>query len=357
MIKIAFLGDFAIFPNKTLRKDWKAYFQDVSEELEKYDLVVINLETPITAQNRTTVCKGVHLKTSETMVDVLQYLHVGAVCLANNHICDFGLRGLKDTIDCLKNAGIPYYGINGKSLLLPVADENISLHGYCCFSANGAHYLTKRNSSKKGVNALTKTLVEHDLAEDKQNGHLSVLSFHWGDEYSQLPNEKQVKFVKGISSSYSFILHGHHTHAMQGIKEYAQSVAMFSQGNFCFDEVESSVNKGIRVLQNEINNESFIAIFSIENAAIRQWNTIGIMNTGEKIDIIDNSAKLKQLSQRIDHCEEEDYKQESRRMIQEQKRTNLGKKGFKWFIQKMNYYSIGAKLLSYRNNHLYKKSY
>ena len=59
----------------------------------------------------------------------------------------------------------------------------------------------------------------------------------------------------------------------------------------------------------------------------------------------------------IAYCEKDDYKAMSREMIHNQKINNLGKRDIKWLMSKMNYYSIGAKILWYRNNRLYKNAY
>ena len=105
-------------------------FQSVADELSKYDLVVANLEAPITESCFTAECKGIHLKTTSKMIDVLKYLKVRIVSLANNHACDFGIRGLEDTVSALEAAGIKYYGVNGKSETLLVKNEPITFHGY-----------------------------------------------------------------------------------------------------------------------------------------------------------------------------------------------------------------------------------
>ena len=186
MIKVAFLGDIALFADGTLEGDWKTKFQEVADFLSGYDLVVAHLEAPITERSFTAVCKGIHLKTTEKIIDVLKMLNVKIVCLANNHMCDFGMKGLYDTVKKLDGAGIAYYGVNGRSETVKINGEMLSFHGYCCYSANGAHYVYKKG--KMGVHALIRDNVLYDLQEDVKRNVLSVLSMHWGDEYSSLPN-------------------------------------------------------------------------------------------------------------------------------------------------------------------------
>lgn len=289
------------------------------------------------------------------MINVLKFLNVGIVSMANNHACDFGIRGLRDTIAALEAAGIKYYGVNGKSETVLVKNESITFHGYCCYSANGSHYST--TNRKKGINALTRKRVLCDLQEDSKKATLPILSMHWGDEYSNLPNERQVHFMHEIADKYTFVLHGHHTHAVQGIERYNGSLIAYSQGNFCFDEVHSTVNKNLRIKQSNVNAESFVLSVKVEDGMIEEWDTMGIFNSGRTIELIDNKEKLRVFSDMIANCESEEYKDTSRKMICKQKINNLGERDIKWLRSKMNYWSIGAKILWYRNDRLYRAAY
>lgn len=354
MARIAFLGDLALFSNGTLSKDWKSKLSNISRILREYDYVIANLETPITSCNSTLVCKGIHLKTSREIIEVLKYLNIGAVSLANNHICDYGIVGMEDTIAALKEAGIVYYGVNGISADININGEKLKLSGHCCYSANGSNYI--KNNRKKGINALTSNFIVNELYEAEQDGRLCVMSLHWGDEYSQLPNERQVKFMHRLSEKYKFILHGHHTHVMQGIEKINDSLIVYSQGNFMFDEVHSDINEMLVIKQSLENKESYIVSVTVENGMITDWCTQGIIN-GETLELIDNSSKVDSLSDKIKDCSSVKYKEESRMMIASQKIHNLGKKDLRWLISKLNYYSIGAKILWYVNNWLYKRAY
>lgn len=355
MIRIAFLGDIALFEDETLSGVWQNKFQAVANELKHFDLVVANLETPITEVNFTAECKGIHLKTSKKIIGVLKMLNVSIVSLANNHVCDFGIRGLSDTIDALNSAGIKYYGVNGISETLLIKGESLTFHGYCCYSANGSHY--SNSKKKRGTNALTRERVMNAFREDKQKKSFSIISLHWGDEYSNLPNERQVHFMHDLADDYSFVLHGHHTHAMQGVKQYKGAVIAYRQGNFCFDEVHSTVDKRQQIKQSDVTAESFILSVDIEKGDICNWTTIGIFNNGEVIQIVDNSDQCHIYSEMISHCEETEYKKISLEMIRKQKNTNLGKHDAKWLLSKLNYCSISAKILWYYHDKMYRDAF
>jgi len=354
-MKIAFLGDIAFFAWGMLCKDWRKELEPVATWLSQFDYVVANLETPITDKETTYVCKGIHLKSDDRVVELLKYLHVNCVCLANNHICDYGIKGLEDTVRTLEQEGIAYFGVNKKSFLLEKMGEKIRFHGFCCYSTNGAKYI--RGKKKKGVCTLSKEAIKRELIKDKEEGAFSVLSLHWGDEYSSYPNERQVELFHELAQEYDFLIHGHHAHVMQGMEKEKDSIAVYNQGNFYFDECHSLINKKLVIKQGEKNRESFVFWTEFEKGKMMESGTQGIQYEDEKLKIVDNTSKIEALSKEIVNCRSSLYKQMAKNSISEQRASNCVKHDVKWLLSKMNYYSIGAYLISYVNDYRYKKSY
>ena len=124
-MKLALLGDIAVFEDGLLNTEYRENFREVSEYLANFDYVVANLEAPITDRKRTLVCKGMHLRTSSKIAELLKYLHVNAVCLSNNHTYDFGKAGIRDTQKTLESNDIAFFGVNGKTLDVNVANEKL----------------------------------------------------------------------------------------------------------------------------------------------------------------------------------------------------------------------------------------
>ena len=63
------------------------------------DVRVINLETSITRSSAFTPGKAVHYRMSPGNVPCVAAARPDACALANNHVLDFGRRGLRDTLD------------------------------------------------------------------------------------------------------------------------------------------------------------------------------------------------------------------------------------------------------------------
>ena len=84
--------------------------QELEDCLKEGESFIINLETPLT-DNRNPIEKtGPKLQATVKSVNGLKEMGVSLVGLANNHIMDQGINGLKDTIKSMDNADIKYVG-------------------------------------------------------------------------------------------------------------------------------------------------------------------------------------------------------------------------------------------------------
>jgi len=75
------------------------------------DVRVINLETSITHSRDFAPGKAVHYRMSPGNVPCLAAVRPDACALANNHVLDFGRRGLQDTLEAVSGAGLRAAGV------------------------------------------------------------------------------------------------------------------------------------------------------------------------------------------------------------------------------------------------------
>src|SRR5262249_13534767 len=74
------------------------------------DVRLINLETSITRGGDFAPGKEVHYRMNPANISCLTVARADVCSLANNHVLDFGHRGLADTLDTLAAAGLPAAG-------------------------------------------------------------------------------------------------------------------------------------------------------------------------------------------------------------------------------------------------------
>ena len=78
------------------------------------DIRLINLETSITAGGEFAPRKAVHYRMHPDNIGCLTAIRPDACALANNHIFDFGVRGLSDTLHALTDAEIRGVGAGSR---------------------------------------------------------------------------------------------------------------------------------------------------------------------------------------------------------------------------------------------------
>src|ERR671921_2101937 len=115
MTTVALVGDVMLGRGvnaalRTLRPEQP--WGDVLPLLLSADLRIVNLECAITDSEQpwTRTPKVFHFRADPSTVEVLRAARVNGCSLANNHTLDFEQRGLLDTLEHLKVAGIRYAG-------------------------------------------------------------------------------------------------------------------------------------------------------------------------------------------------------------------------------------------------------
>lgn len=344
-MNIALLGDVGLFGRFDLKNNphVKKYFNDVSRVLSRYDYVVCNLETPFTTTERTSVCKSAHLKSNPINVELLKLLHVNAVNLANNHIFDFGIRGFMDTISTLESVGIEYFGINDKQLFLE--NDKIVFSGYCCYSTNGAFYLTSQK--KKGVNILDPTSIKSNIKENKSKGFFNICSMHFGDEHTHFPRLDHINLARDIAKDNEYVLYGHHPHVIQGLETYSGSLLAYSLGNFCFDDVYDIKTKSLIHKRSLPNRESLILSINIEKGHLQNYQVIPLLDTGNSISVVpagsESFDKIHQYSSYFE-MDSAKYKNFRNKDIFENLKYKKQSRSIKWYFKRMSINLIGTKI-------------
>ena len=94
-MKIALLGDIALFGCFSVNenKNLKQHLKEISDYLAGFDLVIGNYETPFSVKQKKSGAKSAYICSDVENVEVLKWLHINAVNLANNHVFDCGDEG------------------------------------------------------------------------------------------------------------------------------------------------------------------------------------------------------------------------------------------------------------------------
>lgn len=226
--KILFLGDV---------------YLDKNYEIPQTDCpIIFNLEAPLTQRN-TPIAGKITLKSSgKFLKDTFNPLPA-AVCLANNHIMDYGNDGFLDTINFLENNNIRYFGCGipqenyNNPLVMSCNGFKIGLLGYCY-----KHFydqIVHVKGLEYGPAPLDYELVERDIKGLCGKVDRIIVSVHWGEEHSNYPNKENIIFARRLISLGADLIVGHHAHTIQPVEQYDSCHIAYCLGNFIFPNIKS----------------------------------------------------------------------------------------------------------------------
>ncbi|MBO5151238.1 MAG: CapA family protein, partial [Methanobrevibacter sp.] len=227
-------------------------FSGVSDVVSNVDLLLINFENAATSSGD--ALKGdVPLKCDPSYVPLAKANNNTIATLANNHVCDYGIDGMHDTIKYLNDAGITTVGAGDnendahKAVSKDINGRNITVLNYMD-SNNFAEYsyeaLPYANGSSPGYSAYDSADAQKQISDARGNGSdFIIASLHFGNEYSMSPNQDQEKIAHELIDNGADIVIGAHPHVPQGIEMYKGKPICYSLGNFMFDlGTESTLN-------------------------------------------------------------------------------------------------------------------
>ena len=348
-MRIAFIGDLAFFGKNALENNTKAfeYFAPVTELLNEYDLVIGNLETPFVTNQKPYALKSAHIKSHPKNVELLKFLNVDCVTLANNHIYDFGELSLKLTCNTLDEHGISYIGINDRDFLYEEANNKLAFHAYCCYTTNPI-------GMDKGINVLDIPDVENRMKKYNSSGYLNVLNLHFGQEHVHTPNYYHVEMARRFSKLGPYIMAGHHPHVIQGIEEYEGAYIAYSLGNLCFDDVYSPAVVDPIFTMSEFNKKAIIWEVEVQNNKLISNKPIPVYLGEDELELNRKGV----LSELITYSEalqmdKESYIKERSDFLSSFLKSRIKSNNLKWFLTRIRPSTYKRYKAAHKNRRLF----
>lgn len=216
------------------------------------DARIVNLETSIT-RSTTPFPKGINYKMAPDNVDCLTAAGIDGCVLANNHVADWGLDGLGETLDTLARAGIRHAGAGRDAAeaeapaVLDLGDGRRVIVFAFGTTSSGIPRAWAAGPDTPGVRLLPdlSPLVAERIAERaravKRPGDILVASLHWGGNWgyraaAPVEGDDHRRFAHALIDVAGFdIVHGHSSHHALGIEVYRGKPILYGCGDFIND--------------------------------------------------------------------------------------------------------------------------
>lgn len=264
-VKILFVGDMMF--DRHIREAVEKYgkgnysyiLESIKEKLSEYDLVVGNLEGPITENKSVSVStklgesKNFVFTFDPVVAETLAENNIKLVNLGNNHILNQGEKGLGQTKKYLDEVGVEYFGDTG------LGDENFFVREIRGIKIGFVNY-------NYSVSGSAEEIIK-DIEEAKKQSDIVIVYPHWGTEYKVGDPGPAVRSLahRFVDAGADAVI-GTHSHVIQTSEVYKGKKIYYSLGNFVFDQyfqketmeglgVEVSIKPDLSMEYNEVKFE------------------------------------------------------------------------------------------------------
>lgn len=302
----------------TFARDGFQYpFAATSQELRRADISIGNLEAPLSSGGNEFAGKKFRFRVNPKAAGALKRAGFSVLTLANNHIMDFGARGLRETLASLDRQNISYAGAGEdieaarKPALLERNGKKVAFLSYSLTQPVEFFAGEKRAGAAPGYSRY----FQEDIRKARSSADYVVVSFHWGAERAVYPKSYQTEAARRAVDAGADLVIGHHPHVLQGVERYRGGLILYSLGNFAFGSLsrhaETSVmarivldggvreveliplnvrNTEVRFQPTVLRGKRGLEVISRLNALSRQWNTAVISDGGRFLVKLDASA-------------------------------------------------------------------
>lgn len=207
------------------------------------DVRLINLETSITTSSEFAPGKAVHYRMHPDNVGCLAAVRPDVCALANNHVLDFGRRGLTDTLAALSRAQIGCAGAGpdveqaDRPAKVAVGETARVVIAAVGSTSSGVPARWAATDDRPGVALLpdlserTAAALAHRLLESKRHGDITIASVHWGSNWGYQIDPAQIRFAHRLIDEGVDVVHGHSSHHPRPLEVYRGKLILYGCGD------------------------------------------------------------------------------------------------------------------------------
>lgn len=229
-----------IFPQKNIKLDIKKVVSvDYCDRIMKSDFNLINLECVLTNGNNPREKWGSLLKSDLENAAFLKQIPNAVINLSNNHVLDYGISGLEDTINELENREIKYVGasISDKYDKKIFTKDDVAIYA-CCESDSYAE------SDGEVVSIYDSQRNILDIINLKKTYDHVICLYHGGTEFYPYPSPMQRKRLRAMVDAGADLVICQHNHCVSCEERYNDGVIIYGQGTLFWgdrDEIKDNI--------------------------------------------------------------------------------------------------------------------
>ncbi len=251
-VTLMFTGDLMCQPNQQEAGfDGSTYsfdhtFKYVKRIFNEADLVIGNLETLVSSslplsKDMPRLQDKPYLNSPSEFLDALANAGFDGFILANNHNCDGGAVAIRETLEELDKREFLHTGLfsskdDKRYFIADVEGIKVGIISYARYFNQKDIFLTEEEQSYM-LNRTLEQSIKADVNDLKKEGAEYIIAYnHCGDEYSQIPADRQIRYAHMFADAGVDYLIGSHPHVLQPFQMISHNGKDFpvihSMGNF-----------------------------------------------------------------------------------------------------------------------------
>ncbi len=283
-VSVGIIGDVSFHNIETPTLE---LFKPLLEVIQGTDIVVANIETVISKRQLTPAkSAGILLKSRPEFLKTLKRLGVNVALIANNHIDDYGVQGIEDTVKHLVEEDIVPFGVKGyDNIYMERRGIRFCMKGVVTPYEN-TDLLLSYGDKLDSISPVNKSKGTHLL-----------YFIHGFDELYSTPFPWRVKLLKRIKDEISpAALIAGHQHIYQGYVLLGETPVCWSYGNgFMQIDYHEKVNKDATV--------NCYSVLHFDKKGCYQIDEYYYSFSLEAIKILEGE-NLERILERIHECQE-----------------------------------------------------
>lgn len=238
-MRILVAGDF--YPVRRAEKkmrdgEYEYLLGEIKEHVDRADYSLVNYESTFYGDREEIAKFGPSMATDEQSVELAQWCGFDCVTLANNHVHDYGDKGLKEMLGHMTTKGMDMVGAGmnldeaGKTLFKKIGNETVAFIN-CC-----EHEFNIADDEHGGANPLNVVRQYYAITEAKKKAQYAIVIVHGGSINCQLPSPRMQETYRFFVDSGADVVVNHHQHCFSGFEYYHGAPIVYGLGNLLFDK-------------------------------------------------------------------------------------------------------------------------
>ncbi|HKE98766.1 MAG TPA: CapA family protein [Actinomycetes bacterium] len=244
-VTLAFGGDvhFEGVLAAQLEQDPQSALEPVAALLRGADLAMVNLETAITERG-TAADKEFTFRAPPAAFAALKAAGVDVVTMANNHGMDYGVQGLRDSLDAAHAARFPVVGagLDAERAFAPyhleVRGLRVAVLGATQVLDDALAAAWTAGDGKPGLaSARDEERLTAAVRAARRGADTVVVFLHWGSEGVACPTGGQRDLARALVAAGADVIVGSHAHVLLGGGGLDGAYVDYGLGNLVFSSL------------------------------------------------------------------------------------------------------------------------